>query len=46
MEEPKEASNNGETTNNSGTLELSEADKKRLKEELLEQMLNKKKGDN
>ena len=46
VEEPKEASNNGETTNNSGTLELSEADKKRLKEELLEQMLNKKKGDN
>ena len=27
-----------------GTLELSEADKKRLKEELLEEMLNKKKG--
>ena len=46
VEEPKEASNNGETTNSSGTLELSEADKKRLKEELLEQMLNKKKGDN
>ena len=29
-----------------GQIELSEADKKRLKEELLEEMLNKKKGDN
>ena len=48
--EPEEAtasaSNNGEATTNSGTLELSEEDKKRLKEELLEEMLNKKKGDN
>ena len=48
--EPAEAkestnSNSGETTK-SGTLELSEADKKRLKEELLEEMLNKKKGGN
>ena len=47
--EPEEAteaasSNGGETTK-SGTLELSEEDKKRLKEELLEEMLNKKKGD-
>ena len=42
--EPEEAS----ATSSSGTegsLELSEADKKRLKEELLEEMLNKKKGD-
>ena len=38
-------SNGGETTK-SGTLELSEEDKKRLKEELLEEMLNKKKGGN
>ena len=48
--EPEEApeaasSNSGETTS-SGTLELSEEDKKRLKEELLEEMLNKKKGGN
>lgn len=46
VEEPQTASSDGEKTTNSGTLELSEADKKRLKEELLEQMLNKKKGDN
>ena len=45
-EAPAGASNNGETTSNSGTLELSEEDKKRLKEELLEEMLNKKKGGN
>ena len=46
-EEAKEAvSSNGEATTNSGTLELSEEDKKRLKEELLEEMLNKKKGGN
>ena len=48
--EPEEAtaaaSNNGEATSDSGTLELSEEDKKRLKEELLEEMLNKKKGGN
>ena len=31
---------------NSGEVELSEEDKKRLKEELLEEMLNKKKGGN
>ena len=47
--EPEEASegasSNGEGTTKSGTLELSEEDKKRLKEELLEEMLNKKKGD-
>lgn len=45
-EAPANASNNGEATTNSGTLELSEEDKKRLKEELLEEMLNKKKGGN
>ena len=45
-EAPANASSNGEATTNSGTLELSEEDKKRLKEELLEEMLNKKKGDN
>ena len=48
--EPEEATetttSNGEATSNSGTLELSEEDKKRLKEELLEEMLNKKKGGN
>ena len=46
VETPETASSNGEKTTSSGTLELSEADKKRLKEELLEQMLSKKKGDN
>ncbi|MCQ2800883.1 MAG: hypothetical protein MJ216_02900 [Bacilli bacterium] len=35
----------GETKANSGVTELSEADKKRLKEQLLEEMLSKKKGD-
>ena len=45
-EAPANASSNGEATTNSGTLELSEEDKKRLKEELLEEMLNKKKGGN
>ncbi len=45
-EAPANASNNGEATTSSGTLELSEEDKKRLKEELLEEMLNKKKGGN
>lgn len=47
VETPSEStSSDGEATSNSGTLELSEADKKRLKEELLEEMLNKKKGGN
>ena len=45
-EAPAPASSNGESTTNSGTLDLSEEDKKRLKEELLEEMLNKKKGGN
>ena len=45
-EAPAAASSNSEGTTNSGTLELSEEDKKRLKEELLEEMLNKKKGGN
>ena len=44
--EGESSTSNGEANSNSGTLELSEADKKRLKEELLEEMLNKKKGDN
>ena len=43
---PEAASSNSGETTNSGTLELSEEDKKRLKEELLEEMLNKKKGGN
>ena len=46
VETSESTSSNGEATANSGTLELSEADKKRLKEELLEEMLNKKKGGN
>ena len=46
VETPETTPSNGEKTTSSGTLELSEADKKRLKEELLEQMLSKKKGDN
>ena len=41
--EPEEA-NAGASSNNSGALELSEEDKKRLKEQLLEEMLNKSKG--
>ena len=46
VETPETTPSNGEKATSSGTLELSEADKKRLKEELLEQMLSKKKGDN
>ena len=44
--EPEEEGANASSGENKekGTLELSEADKKRLKEELLEEMLNKKKG--
>ena len=45
-EAPANASSDGGETTSSGTLELSEEDKKRLKEELLEEMLNKKKGGN
>lgn len=40
------APSNSSSGENKGTIELSEEDKKRLKEELLEEMLNKKKGDN
>lgn len=44
--EPETEKVGGESTTNSGTIELSEEDKKRLKEELLEEMINnKKKGD-
>jgi len=42
-EEAKEGSSGGGTPN--GEVTLSEADKKRLKEQLLEEMLNKKKGE-
>ena len=41
--EPEEE-NASSSKENKGTLDLSEEDKKRLKEELLEEMLNKKKG--
>ena len=45
-EEEKAGSAPSTGQNSSGAVELSEEDKKRLKEELLEEMLNKKKGDN
>ena len=37
---------NASGSNNNGSINLSEADRKRLKEQLLEEMLSKKKGDN
>ena len=43
--EPEGAKKNNNTSSKNGEIELSEEDKKRLKEELLEEMLNKKKGD-
>lgn len=45
--EPEEATEGGpkEISHQQGTIELSEEDKKRLKEELLEEMLKKKKGE-
>ena len=43
--EPEEAPAEGTVNPNKGNLDLSEEDKKRLKEELLEEMLNKKKGE-
>lgn len=46
--EPEEATANADgsvSSSSSGQVELSEEDKKRLKEELLEEMLSKKKGD-
>ena len=43
--EPEEIPAEGATNSNKGNLDLSEEDKKRLKEELLEEMLNKKKGE-
>ena len=45
-EEEKATVSSSNGPSNKGTIELSEADKKRLKEELLEEMLNKKKGGN
>lgn len=43
--EPEEATPSGDAPKeNKGNLDLSEEDKKRLKEELLQEMLNKKKG--
>ena len=39
------AEGTGATNSNGAPIELSEEDKKRLKEELLEEMMNKKKGD-
>ena len=42
-EEASESSSSGHSSN--GPIELTEEDKKRLKEQLLEEMLNKKKGD-
>ena len=46
-EETAASSNNEESSSGSkGSIELSEADKKRLKEELLQEMLDKKKGGN
>ena len=43
--EPEEANEGGSTVVDKGTIDLSEEDKKRLKEELLEEMLKKKKGE-
>ena len=44
--EPEEAKEGeGATSNNGGSVTLSEADKKRLKEQLLEEMIAKKKGE-
>ena len=43
--EQEEAPAEGTVNPNKGNLDLSEEDKKRLKEELLEEMLNKKKGE-
>ena len=43
--EPETASPEGKAPSDKGTIDLSEEDKKRLKEELLEEMIAKKKGD-
>ena len=43
--EPEANTSNGEKPVNKGTIDLSEEDKKRLKEELLDEMINKQKGD-
>lgn len=42
--EPEETTEGASTSTNNKELDLSEEDKKRLKEQLLEEMLNKKKG--
>ena len=44
--EPEEEKESASKTSNNGPIQLSEEDKKRLKEQLLEEMLNKKKGGN
>ena len=43
--EPATAGAGGPSSNNNGPVTLSEADKKRLKEQLLEEMISKKKGE-
>lgn len=43
--EPATEGAGGQTNNNNGPVTLSEADKKRLKEQLLEEMISKKKGE-
>jgi len=43
--EPEEEKESSSKASNGSEINLSEADKKRLKEQLLEEMLNKKKGD-
>lgn len=43
--DPEEVTAKGKSSNTDGSIELSEEDKKRLKEELLQEMINKKKGE-
>ena len=43
--EPATEGAGGQPNNNNGPVTLSEADKKRLKEQLLEEMISKKKGE-
>ena len=43
--EPATEGAGGQPNNNNGPVALSEADKKRLKEQLLEEMISKKKGE-
>ena len=44
--DPEEAKESATNNNGGAPVNLSDADKKRLKEQLLEEMINKKKGDN